>query len=115
MRNVVRFRLDIFVRIFADIIVLACCTFVALAAHFFSLDARGADALHDASRNLGLTLLVVIPIGIVTFAAMGLYTTATRGYPMLRKTLRVSQAVTLLFAAVTLVRYFVGEALVLPG
>lgn len=115
MRSVARFRLDILARVFADVITLSTCTLAALAAHFMFSEARGLNLISEVSRYASLSLAAVVPVGIGIFWLVGLYTAGTRAYPMLRKTARASQAVTLLFAVVGMLRYSVGFDAILPG
>lgn len=114
MRNVVRFRLDIVARVLIDSAVLALCTFCSLLAQFSFGSAHNSNALHDSLDHLGFSSLIVVPVGVVVFWAMGLYTT-TRGYPILQKLVRITQAVAIVFAVVAAVHYLFAAGGVLPG
>ena len=112
MRNVVRFRVDIVVRVFADIVILSLCTLASLGVQFFVFEAGDPKAFYEL---LALNLLAVVPVGIIAFSLMGLYTANTRGYPLVRKTVRVAEVVTVAFIPIFLFRQFLGAGTILPG
>lgn len=112
MRNVARFRVDIIVRVFADIVILSLCTIASLCIQFFVLETAGTGAL---SELLGFNLLSVVPVGIALFSVLGLYSASTRGYPLVPKTIRVAQIVFAAFVPVFLIRELLGAGIILPG
>lgn len=114
MRKSVRFRLDVAVRVFADTLMLGISAFAALSVHFLSSAQTSSDAFRNALQLLGPALMAVIPVGIGTAGALGLYT-GTRGYDVLPKAVRVSQAATAAFAIVGVLRYAFSIEGLLPG
>ena len=114
MKTVVRFRLDIVARVLIDCAAFAVCTYFSLLAHFSLPGSHSSNAFRDTFDHLGLGALAIVPIGICVFWAMGLYTT-TRGYPIVRKVVRSTQAVAVVFALVAAVNYLLAQGGILPG
>lgn len=114
MKNVVRFRLDILGRVFADIVTLSLCTCTAILLQFLVLETSSQTRWQTAVQYFLPSICVVLPVGISVFALLGLYT-RTRGYPMWSKIIGVSQAVAVSFILVGLARIFLAPLGLLPG
>lgn len=96
MMNLFLRKLDVVVRVLADFLTIMACISLGLLAQIFIAQPDMSRMPANVFLRLLAGCLVVVPIGIVIFYMMGLYT-YTRGYPLVRKGIRVLQAVTLVF------------------